>query len=87
MRSYARSPASVTLISSSSARCASGSEPSCTNEADSGVVTDVMVEFADCMPRLNAQLAADRASAPLTTRRLLVFVYNGVNHYDAAVRS
>ena len=51
------------------------------------MVTDVMVEFADFMPRLNAQLAADRASAPLTTRRLLVFVYNGVNHYDAAVRS
>ena len=37
------------------------------------------------VPRLLEQLQRERDGQPLTSRRLVVFVFNGHNHYDATV--
>ena len=54
-------------------------------EADSEVVTGEMRDFSTLVPRLLEQLQRERDGQPLTSRRLVVFVFNGHNHYDATV--
>ena len=50
-----------------------------------GVVTGEMRDFSTLVPRLLEQLQRERDGQPLTSRRLVVFVFNGHNHYDATV--
>ena len=54
-------------------------------EADSEGVTGEMRDFSTLVPRLLEQLQRERDGQPLTSRRLVVFVFNGHNHYDATV--
>ena len=43
-----------------------------------------MRDFSTLVPRLLEQLQRERDGQPLTSRRLVVFVFNGHNnHYDA----
>ena len=49
------------------------------------VVTGEMRDFSTLVPRLLEQLQRERDGQPLTSRRLVVFVFNGHNHYDATV--
>lgn len=56
-----------------------------TYETDSDVVQGHDKPFGDYVARLQAQRVADNMGRPLPARRLVVFIFNGVNHYDAAV--
>ena len=41
-----------------------------------------MRDFSTLVPRLLEQLQRERDGQPLTSRRLVVFVFNGHNHYS-----
>ena len=53
--------------------------------ADHRDVAPELHPFATFISRLTDQQAADRGGQGLAVRRLAVLVYNGINHYDAAI--